>query len=151
MSDRVRRMVAWSVVAACGLAALSYLPAQLRHVHSDIQVGTTRSRADRLEQPARTVGLSGLALFEAADRIIPRNDDYVVVVGPASGTSDRAVLSWVRPYARYTLLPRKLVGDRHKARWVISYGGDLTNLGLRYGRVVRVGRGLSLARIDGSG
>ena len=146
----MRLIVAWSVVAACALSALSSLPTQLRHTHSDIQIGTTRSRAERLEQPARTVGLSDLRVFETAARIIPRNADYLVVIGPKAGISDRSVLSWVRPYARYSLLPRKLVGDRRKAQWVISYGGDLDQLGLHYGRVVRVGRGLSLAKIDGS-
>ena len=151
IDGQMRLIVAWSVVAACALAALSSLPTQLRHTHSDIQVGSTRSRAERLEQPARTVGLSDLRVFEAADRIIPRNTDYVVVIGPKAGISDRSVLSWVRPYARYRLLPRKLIGDRRKAQWVISYGGDLTHLGLHYGRVVQFGHGMSLAKIEGSG
>ena len=151
LREPIRLALVWGVVAACAVAALATLPTQLRHAHSDIQVGTTRSRQERLEQPARTVGLTDLRIFETAARIIPRDAVYAVVVGRDAEISDPTVLSWVRPYARYTLLPRRLVGDRRKAQWIISYGGDLDHLGLHYSRVVEVARGLSIAKIDGSG
>ena len=150
MREPIRLTIVWGVVAACAVAALASLPTQLRHAHSDIQVGTTRSRQARFGQPAQTVGLTDLRIFETAARIIPRDAVYAVVIGPRAKISDRAVLSWVRPYARYALLPRRLVGDRRRAQWIVSYGGDLTHLGLHYSRVVQVGRGLSIARIDGS-
>ena len=81
LREPIRLALVWGVVAACAVAALATLPTQLRHAHSDIQVGTTRSRQERLEQPARTVGLTDLRIFETAARIIPKDAVYAVVVG----------------------------------------------------------------------
>lgn len=139
--------VAWAVIVASVIVTLVVAPNELRHTRSDIQIGTTRPRAERAEQPARTVGLPNLALFGAAARLIPEGDRYRVITGPRTGTVDPQILRWVKPYARYVLLPRRLVGIRGNPEWILSYGGNINGLGLRYERIVLVGRGLTVAKV----
>ena len=150
-AHRLRRLVAWSVIAVCAAAALWSLPDVLRPLRSDIEIGTSRPRAAREAQPALTVGLTNLALFEAAEKLIPPGSRYRIVTGPGTGVGDPQVLRWVRPYARYSLLPRRLVGVRGDPEWIVSFGGDLDLLGLRYERIVPVGRGLRIAKVERAG
>ena len=121
---------------------------ELRRLRSDIEIGTQRSRLYRELQPARTVGLHDARLFLTAERLVPRTSTFAVVTGPATGTTDPLVLRWVGPFARYRLFPRRLTEDPRRADWVLSFGGDLAALPVRYRRVVRIGRGLSLAEVE---
>ena len=129
------------------VATVLVVPNELRHARSDIRVGTTRPRAARAAQPALTVGLTQLVVFDAAARLIPQGDRYRVVTGSGAGTDDPQVLRWVKPYARYTLLPRRLVGVDGDPQWILSYGARINRLGLRYERVFPVGSGLSVAKV----
>ena len=54
---------------------------------------------------------------------------------------------WVRPFATYWLLPRRRTDELGEADWVVSYGGDLDSLGLRYRRVIRSGAEFALAEV----
>ena len=101
---------------------------------------------DRELQPARTVGLSDLRLFLTAERVLPKNATFFVVTGPRAAIKDPLVLRWVRRFARYRLLPRRLVADPREAGWILSYGGRLP-AGLRAYRVIRIGPGVALYEV----
>jgi hypothetical protein len=137
----------WAVVVTLGVTAVAYLPDQARRVRSDVQVGR-RTGADYRElQPARTVGLSDLRPFLAAERVLPRDATFAVVTGPQAAIKDPLVLRWVRRFARYRLLPRRLIDDPHEADWVLSYGGRLPP-GVEASRLIRVAPGIALYRVS---
>jgi hypothetical protein len=83
----------------------------------------------------------------AAADTIPTRATYAFVTGPASNPSSPLVLEKGPVFAAYWLLPRRLVGDPAEADWIVSYGGDLNGLDLRFRRVVEVGPGFALAEV----
>ena len=148
MPGRVRfgAVVWWTVVATLAILALWHAPTQARQLRSDVEVGR-RSMLYRELQPARSVGLSDLRIILAAERVIPSDASYFVLTGDHAAVTNPNVLSWVRRFARYRLLPRRLAGRLEDADWVLSYGADLSESGVRFERVVPVGRGLTLAKV----
>lgn len=83
-------------------------------------------------------------LFLDAERAIPRDATYAVVTG--GGVPSRRVRAAERALLAYWLLPRRVVAARSGA-WIVSIGGDLRSLGLRYARVIHVGPGRELAEV----
>jgi hypothetical protein len=136
----------WAVVVTLAITAGRDLHGQERGLHSDVEVGSRRSRLYRELQPARTVGLTDLRVFLAAERAIPRNGTFFVVTGPRAAVKDPLVLRWVRRFARYYLLPRRLVSHARDADWIVSYGGHAP-LGVRVERVIIVGPGIELIKV----
>src|SRR5439155_12707397 len=102
------------------------------------------SRTERTLLPARSFDLD-TDLYVAAARAIPPGATYAFVSGPASNPSSDVVLIKAPVFAGYWLLPRRLVGKAGDADWIVSYGGDLKTLGLRYRRIVDVSPGFQLA------
>jgi hypothetical protein len=120
---------------------------EARHLRSDIEAGTGRSRPYRELQPAMTVGLRDLDAFLLAERVIPRNDSFFVVTGRRTAVTDPLVLRWARPFARYRLFPRRLARTPEEADWILSYGGELGALGLHFRRIIPAGPGVQLAEV----
>jgi hypothetical protein len=87
------------------------------------------------------------AVYVAARQLIPPNDAYAVVTGPGISVSSPTTYQAVAPFAGYYLAPRPQVLDPRRARWVVSYGGDLGGLGVRIGRVVDVEQGVQIAEV----
>jgi hypothetical protein len=128
-------VVAAFVVSA--IAALSRIPHLLRAAEPERIPTSTRALA-----PARFYGLD-TRLLESAAREIPRDATYTVVTG--SGVRSRFVRIAESTLLDYWLLPRRRT-DLRSSDWIVSIGGDLRSLGLRHTRLVRVGRGLELAK-----
>jgi hypothetical protein len=146
--ERSGAAIVWcAVVLLLGSLTLWEAPTQARRFRSDIEAGGGRSPLYRELQPARTVGLGDPRLFLAADRLVPREATFAVVTGRRAAITDPLVLRWVRPFARYWLFPRRLVRDAARADWILSYGADLSVLGLRFARMVVVGPGIALAEV----
>ena len=139
-------VVWWTVVVTLAVLALWHVPTQVRTLRSDVEAGR-RGTLYRELQPARSVGLGDLRLILAAEQAIPLDASYFVVTGNRAALTNPNVLSWVRRFARYWLLPRRLAGRVEEADWVVSYGVDLAATGVRFERIVRVGPGLSLAKV----
>lgn len=101
------------------------------------------SAGKRTLAPATFYRLDSRLLVSAA-REIPPEATYGVIAG------DRVPSRFVRiaeqTLVAYWLLPRRRI-DAHSSDWIISIGGDLRSLGLRYTRVVRVGQGSELAEV----
>jgi hypothetical protein len=146
LPDSARSLVAWSAAVAAGAVALWYVPGELRDAWGEIRNASAQPELERRLLPARVVGLDETGIFLRAVAEIPRDSVYYVDVGEAAPVSDRA-LDWVRPFATYWLLPRRRTDELGEAQWILSYGGDLEALGLRYARVVPVGPGLALAEV----
>ena len=60
---------------------------------------------------------------------------------------DSLVLRWVRRFARYRLLPRRLVRTAPEAGWILSYGGQIPP-GVQVERVMRLGPGVNLYEVE---
>jgi hypothetical protein len=135
-----RRMQA-VVVAAFGVAAVATLT-RIPQVFEAAKPEPV-SASERALAPATFYRLDTRLLISAA-REIPRDATYAVVAG------DRVPSRFVRVAERtllaYWLLPRRLT-DAHSSDWIVSIGGDLRSLGLRYARVVPVGHGSELAEV----
>ena len=136
----------WAVVATLAITAGRDLRGQARGLHSDVEVGRGSTRLYRELQPARTVGLTDLRVFLAAQRTIPRDARFFVATGPRAAIRDPLVLRWVRRFARYYLLPRRLVRHARDAEWIVSYGGHAPR-GVRVARVITVGPGIELIKV----
>lgn len=146
MKVRAGAVVPSVVVAGLATLTLWHAPAQLSQLKSDVEVGG-RSELHRRLQPARTVGLGDPSFFVAVERIIPPEARYAVMTGAGAGVSDRMVLRWVRRFARYWLLPRRLTRPREGAEWILAYGVDPRSSSLRLARVIPVGPGVSVAEV----
>lgn len=128
-------VVAAFVVSA--LAALTRIPRLVRAAEPERISASTRALA-----PARFYGLD-TRLLQTAAREIPRDATYAVVVG--GGVRSRFIRVAESTLLDYWLLPRRRT-DLRSGDWIVSIGGDLQSLGLRYARMVHVGRGMALAK-----
>ena len=95
--------------------------------------------------PARGYDIA-TELFIRANELLPRDASYLFVSGPGIQVSSPITLSKAFVFAPYWLLPRRRM-PADQAQWVLSYGGDLEALGLRYRRVVDVVPGLQIAEV----
>jgi hypothetical protein len=142
-----RALAWWGVIAVSAAVTLWEAPTQLRHLRSDIEVGS-RSRLTRELQPATSAGLVELHPFLVADAVVPADARIYVMAGPRAGVTDQRVLDLVRPFARYWLFPRRITRDPAKADWVLSYGAGLERPGLSFRRVITVDPGVLLAAVS---
>lgn len=134
-----RKWVRAAVLAAfvvSATAALTKIPHLLRAAAPERVSASTRALA-----PATFYGLD-TRLLESAARDIPRSSTYAIVAG--GGVRSRFVRIAERTLVQYWLLPRRRTHVR-SSDWIVSIGGDLQSLGLRYARLVRVGDGMALA------
>ena len=136
MSERATQIVVFAAFAVAAIATLTRLPHVLRAAEPERVPSGKRALA-----PATHYGLDS-RLLESAARDIPRGATYAVVSGAA--VPSRFVRIAEKTLLAYWLLPRRRT-DVRSSQWIVSIGGDLHSLGLRYTRVVRVGRGLELA------
>jgi hypothetical protein len=136
---------ALAVAATVGAGAWR-LPGVFRATDDAVAQVRGLSRTERTLVPARSFDLD-TDLYVAAAGAIPPGATYAFVSGPASNASSDVVLAKAPVFAGYWLLPRRLVGDADEADWIVSYGGDLKALGLRYRRIVDVSPGFQLAEV----
>jgi hypothetical protein len=130
------RAVVLAAFVVSSVAALTKIPHLLRVAEPERIPAGTRALA-----PATFYGLD-TRLLERAARDIPRGSTYAVVA--VGGVRSRFVRVAESTLLDYWLLPRRRT-DVRSSDWVVSIGGDLQSLGLRYARVVRVGGGMELA------
>jgi hypothetical protein len=136
-----QRRVQVLVVAAFGVAAIATAirgPQILHAAKPEPVSATTRAFA-----PATSYHLDSRLLVSAA-RDIPRHATYAVVSGERVRSRFTRIAE--STLLAYWLLPRRRT-DPHSSQWIVSIGGDLRSLGLRYSRVVNVGRGRELAEV----
>jgi hypothetical protein len=141
-----RSLVGLAAALVAGAVGLWHVPGELRDAWGQIRNATAQPELERRLLPARIAGLEDTAIFLRAVEEMPPGAIYYVDV-PTSDPEHDPALDWVRPFATYWLLPRRRTDELGEAEWILSYGGDLTALGLRYSRVLRVGDRLALAEV----
>jgi hypothetical protein len=138
MTERTTRRVVrprWIHVAVIGalvvaaIATITKIPQVFQAAEPAPVSASTRALA-----PAAFYRVDPRLLVSAA-RAIPRDATYAVF------GRDPA-----RTLLEYWLLPRRRTDVRSSA-WIVSIGGDLRSLRVRYGRVLRVGHGSELAEV----
>jgi hypothetical protein len=141
-----RRLLAGiALVALLGVCAWQ-LPDTFRDLR--LEVGTARhwNDAERLGAPARYLGVPEQVL-PRAEQLIPPTATFEVITGPDVEADSPLALAGIRSLAASTLLPRRQTGDPATADWVLSYGGDLDRLGLRFRRQETLAPGVILAEV----
>jgi len=145
-SAGVYRIVLWlALVAAVGVAAWR-VPEAFRGARQAVVAVRGLTPVERTLLPARSVDIS-TEIFVAADEAIPLDATFYVATGDRIEVSNALVLPKTPIFAAYWLLPRRMTKDPQEADWVLSYGGDLKDLGLDYSRVTRVAPGQQLAEV----
>jgi hypothetical protein len=145
-SPRPRRLAVLAIFGAALAAGVYELPVAVHRVDAEVTGLEASTPLQRELRGARYVGLA-TDVFVTAERIIPRNAVFLVTVGRAVPGSQDADLNAVRPYAAYWLFPRRETNDPSEADWVVSYGGDLRGVGLRYSRVIHVQPRIAVAEV----
>lgn len=141
-----RTAIFWlALVAAVGVGAW-HVPATFRSTRQAVLAVRGLTPVERTLLPARSFDIS-TELFLAADRELPRGATFYVATGNGIDVSSPNVLPKTPIFAAYWLLPRRMTSDVRQADWVLSYGGDLTALGLDYTRVIEVAPGQQLAEV----
>lgn len=136
------------------LPALTVVIAVLAAGPSLTKVSTQALERSRDSQAERELAPVEMALlepevFEVARRTMAPGDTYAVLIGYEEPRLPVIARDAVQQFAPFWLLPRRRVYDPRAARWVISYGGDLGSLSVRYRRVIRISPGVALAEVAG--
>lgn len=146
LSARVHRIVLWLAFAAAVGVAAWQVPQTFRGAQNAVLAVKGLTPLERTLLPARSFDVS-TELFVAADPALPAGATFYVTTGDGIEVSSPFVLARARVFAAYWLLPRRMTDDPRSADWVLSYGGDLTALGLEYSRVIDVAPGQQLAEV----
>ena len=121
-------------------------PETIRTSQAQTRVGEALTRLERELEPARMTDTDPRILVRARE-LIPPHAVFYVALGDRVRVSTPVTLDAFPVFASYWLLPRRRTPDPASVAWVVSYGGHLDELGLRYRRVVRVDDGLALAEV----
>ena len=140
-----RVVVIAGVLAACLVAAAVRIPTIVWHA---VDAGTEgrRGTSERELAPADVMDVPN-EMIERAERVIPPEATYNLVLGPQFELSDtqRAGIPVV---LRYYLLPRHQVEGTEQADWVIAYGQSSETLGVRYRREVPLAEGVNALELE---
>jgi hypothetical protein len=142
-----RRLAAGLLLLALLAACAWQLPDTFRQLRLDVGTARHWSEAERQAAPARYIGVPEHVLPRIAE-LIPPTATFEVITGPDVDADGPLALVGIRSLAASTLLPRRLTGDPRTADWVLSYGGDLERLGLRFRRQLVLAPGVTLGEVD---
>ena len=145
--DLARLVLPAVVLVVAVVVTAARVPDAFRSADARAEENARLSRLDRALVPARAVDIDVDTLL-AARRVIPRPATYAVVAGKGVDVSTPVTLVALPQFLGYWLLPRRQTTDPRAAGWIVSYGGDLDRLGLRYRRVVDVKPGIAFAEVE---
>jgi hypothetical protein len=123
------------------VAALKQLPTSLRAAQRQVETTAGLSDVQRELAPANVYEVNGSLLLRAQE-LIPKNGVFYVATGGQPG------LGAASPFSAYWLLPRRHTDEPGSAQWILSYGGDPAQLGVRYKVVSDLGGGAELLRVE---
>jgi hypothetical protein len=135
------RLVTAAALVVAALVGLAKLPHDLQAARP-----LTVSLGERRLAPLNYVDLAP-ELFATAARLVPRNATYGVIVGDRAPVSTPLTKEAVASLAAFWLLPRRQAPNAQTASWILSFGGDLGSLHLRYARIVHVSTGVDIAEV----
>lgn len=135
-----------AVVALTAAVVVWQAPSAIRHANDQARTLKAMPKAERALLGARSADVD-TRVFVEARHLIPPGATYAVITGPKVSVSTPSTYPAIAPFSRYYLLPRRQVQYPQQAQWVLSFGGDLDRLGLRYARRVPVLDGVELAEV----
>ena len=138
--------VCWLMIAAAVGVTIWHLPGSFRATQRAVESVEGKSRLDRELIPARSFDIA-TEPFVVAKEVIPEDATFAFISGPKVGVSSPLVLSKGLDFAGFWLLPRRITRNLSEADWIVSYGGELAALGLRYSRVIEPLPGLAVAEV----
>jgi hypothetical protein len=124
------------------LSAARELPHAVRTADAQIAASAHLSPLERELAAPRTFALDP-ALVLRADQLLPRDAVFYVATGPGLVSGHDAAA----PFSGYWLLPRRHTDDPRHAEWILSFGADLTQLGVAAEVVDDLGGGQQLLRV----
>jgi hypothetical protein len=130
------------VVVAAMVAAVEQLPSSARNADALIGEDAGLSSLDRELAPSRAFGLDPSLILRADERL-PRDAVFYVAVGNGLASGHDAAA----PFAAYWLLPRRHTEDPARADWILSFGADDAQLGVKVKVVEDLGGGSRLLRV----
>jgi hypothetical protein len=140
------RAVGLAVVALTAVVVVWKAPSAIRNLNDEASTLRTMPKAQRALLGARSADVD-TRVFVEARHLIPRNATYAVITGGKITVSTQNTYAAIAPFSRFYLLPRRQVPYPQDAQWVLSFGGNLDSLGLRYARRVPVLNGVELAEV----
>ena len=143
---RPRRLLAGLLLLLLLAGSAWQLPQTFRQLRLDIGTARHWTAAEREAAPARSIGVPEHVLPRAA-ALIPPGATFEVITGPEVEADSPFALAGIRSLAASELLPRRQTGDPATADWVLSYGGDLASLDLRFRRRLELAPGVVLAEV----
>ena len=145
--SRGRALLWLALLAAVGVG-LWRIPGAFRSSQQAVDTVRGLTQVERSLLPARSFDIS-TELFVAAAKDLPVDATFYVATGTRGiDISNEFVIPKTPIFAAYWLLPRRETNDPQQADWVLSYGADLSALGLDYARVIDVGPGQQLAEVQ---
>ena len=130
------------VVVVALIAALEQFPSSVRQADGRIDENAGLSQLDRELAPSRAFGLDPSLILLADERLPPDAVFYVAVGNGLASGHDAAA-----PFAAYWLLPRRHTEDPARADWILSFGADDAQLGVKVELVEDLGNGSRLLRV----
>jgi hypothetical protein len=140
------RTIGVAAVALTTVVVACKAPSVISHVNDQAREFRALPKAQRALLPARSADVD-TRVFVEARHLIPADATYAVITGAKVTVSTPNTLAAIAPFARYYLLPRRQMQYPQQAQWVLSFGGDLDKLGLRYARRIAVLDGVELAEV----
>jgi hypothetical protein len=148
------RTRAFGITRVIGLLAVAVIvaivawraPGVFRDLDSSAQTLAAMPASERDFLGARGADIDP-RIFVAAKQRIATDETYAVITGDKVGVSTPNTLYAIAPFARYYLLPRRQTPEPSTADWIVSFGGDLDALGLRFAERVPISPGVELARV----
>jgi len=145
---RPGRALLWLALLAAVGVGLWRIPGAFRSSQQAVDSVRGLTPVERSLLPARSFDIS-TELFVAAAKDLPVDATFYVATGTKGiDISNEFVLPKTPIFAAYWLLPRRETNDPQQADWVLSYGANLSALGLDYARVIEVGPGQQLAEVQ---
>jgi hypothetical protein len=141
------RTIGVAAVAVIALVVVWKAPSAISSVNDQARELRSLPKSQRALLPARSADVDTRVFVEARN-LIPPDATYAVITGPKISVSTPNTLAAVAPFSRYYLLPRRQLQYPQQAQWVLSFGGDLDKLGLRYARRIPVLTGVELAEVS---
>jgi len=122
------------------LAAVTELPSSLRKAQEQVETNAGLTSVDRELAPARAYGVHADLALRAAE-VLPR--DAVFYVASAGQSASVAA----PPFYAYWLLPRRHTDDVGNADWIVDWGADPAQLGVKTEVVADLGGGAEVLRV----
>ena len=142
------RVLLWLALLAAVGVGLWRIPGAFRSSQQAVDTVRGLTPVERSLLPARSFDIS-TELFVAAAKDLPLDATFYVATGTKGiDISNEFVIPKTPIFAAYWLLPRREANDLQQADWVLSYGADLSALGLDYARVIDAGPGQQLAEVQ---